>query len=224
MRKTARPVVWEGGRAQSRSPDPIREVFRHGRFEAAFTASKDYANPLTEEVKVEFTGPGGRREEVLAFWDGGRTWKARFSPEQTGTWRYRCVPADPSDTGLSRSGSFQVTAYRGKNELYRRGAPRLAPNRRHFALADGTPWFWLADTAWNGALLSTREEWEKYLADRKAKGFSAIQFVMTQWRAGRQDEAGRVAFTGLDRVAVVPEFFQRMDERLAAINDHGLAA
>jgi len=203
---------------------PHREVFRHGRFEVTLTSVKDYTNPLTEEIKVEFTGPGGRREEVLAFWDGGRNWRVRFSPEQTGAWRYKVVPADPSDAGLSRGGGFQVTPYRGKNELCQRGAPRLAANRRHFALADGTPWFWLADTAWNGALLSTREEWEKYLADRAAKGFSAIQFVMTQWRAGRQDEAGRVAFTGLDRVAVVPEFFQRMDERLAAINDHGLAA
>ena len=29
IRKTVRPVVWEGGRAQSRSPDPITEVLPH---------------------------------------------------------------------------------------------------------------------------------------------------------------------------------------------------
>ena len=200
---------------------PHAEVHRHGRFEVTLTSAKDYANPLTEEVKVEFTGPQGQREEVLAFWDGGRTWKVRFSPEQTGTWKYRVLTSDP---GLSRRGSFRVTAYRGDNQLYRRGGPRLAGNRRHFVLADGTPWFWLADTAWNGALLSTREEWQKYLADRSAKKFSTVQFVMTQWRAGRQDELGRVAFTGLERIAVVPEFFQRMDEKIAAVNNHGLVA
>lgn len=197
------------------------QVHRHGRFELTLTAARDSANPLTDEVRVEFTAPGGQRHEALAFWDGGRTWKARFSPEQTGTWKYRVLS---NDTGLNRGGSFRVAAYRGSNELYRRGGPRLSPNRRYFVLADGTPWFWLADTAWNGALLSTRQEWDRYLADRAAKKFSAVQFVMTQWRAGRQDELGRVAFTGTDRIAVVPEFFQRMDEKLAAVNEHGLVA
>lgn len=200
------------------------EVHRYGRFEVTFTAAQDYATPLTEEVKVEFTGPGGQRHEVLAFWDGGRAWRARFSPEHTGTWKYRVTPSAPSDAGLSRGGSFRVVPYRGRNELYRRGGPRLAPNRRYFVRGDGAPWFWLADTAWNGALLSTREEWEKYLADRAAKKLSAVQFVMTQWRAGRQDEAGRVAFRGTERITVVPEFFQRMDEKIAAVNDHGLVA
>ncbi len=197
------------------------QVHQHGRFEVTLTAAQDCANPLTEEVKVEFTAPGGQRREVLAFWDGGRTLKARFSPEQTGAWKYRVLT---SEAGLNRSGSFRVTAYRGNNELYRRGAPRVSPDCRHFVLADGTPWFWLADTAWSGALLSTRAEWDKYLADRAAKKFSTVQFVMTQWRAGRQDELGRVAFTGTDRIAVVPEFFQRMDEKVAAVNDHGLVA
>ena len=197
------------------TPAAGADVFRYGRFEQSFTSSKDVPNPLAEEVKVEFTSPGGQRQEVLAFWDGGRRWKVRFSPEQAGTWKYE---------GFGQSGQFRVSEYKGRNPLYRRGAPRLSKNRRYFVQADGTPWFWLADTAWNGALLSTREEWEKYLADRSAKKFTAIQFVTTQWRAGRQDERGQVAFTGTDRIEINLAFFERMDQKIQAINEHGLVA
>jgi hypothetical protein len=88
----------------------------------------------------------------------------------------------------------------------------------------GKPWFFLSDTAWNGALLSTNEEWRDYVADRKAKRFTAVQFVMTQWRAGRQDETGAVAFSGANPVRVNPAFFARMDRKFDVLNDAGLVA
>lgn len=88
--------------------------------------------------------------------------------------------------------------------------------------ADNKPWFYLADTAWNGALLSSPDEWKRYLADRAAKTFTAVQFVMTQWRAGRQDAQGQVAFTGSNPIKINPQFFQRMDEKLSAVNNAGL--
>ncbi len=227
------------------------QVFRHGRFEQSFTSARDYANPLKDvEVVVEFRGPDDQREQALAFWDGGRIWKVRFSPEQTGEWRYEVSCSDPTDEGLhGKIGKFRVVEYRGTNELYRRGAPRLSFNHRYFVLgqtrasrwmraapvaregpswdtvhAEGRPWFFLSDTVWNGALLSTREEWQKYLADRAVKKFTAVQFVMTQWRAGRQDELGQAAFTGADRIQVNPAFFRRLDEKLDAVNEHGLVA
>jgi len=201
------------------------DAFRYGLVELGFSSSRDYPNPLIPEVRVEFAGPNGRREEVLAFWDGGRSWKVRFSPEAAGRWSYRVVAPDPADRGLhNRNGRFRVGEYKGSNQLYRRGAPRLAPDRRYFVHADGEPWFWLADTAWNGALLSTRAEWEKYLADRAARKFSVIQFVTTQWRAGHEDELGQVAFTGTEEVRVNPAFYRRMDERVRAVNGHGLVA
>lgn len=201
------------------------QVRRYGIFEATFTATKDYADPIEQEVIVQFDGPGGAREQVPAFWDGGRTWRVRFCPEQTGLWRYRVRAPDTSDAGLhNRTGSFHVLPARGPHDLARRGSPRLSANRRFFVHADGKPWFWLGDTAWNGALASTDEEWERYLADRASKGFTLVQLVMTQWRAGRQDENGQVAFTGVDRIQVNPAFFQRMDRKIGAVNGHGLVA
>lgn len=202
------------------------QVFRHGRFEHSFEAAGDYANPLQNvEVMVEFTGPGGVRQQTLAFWDGGRTWKVRFSPELVGPWSYRTSCSNSSDTGLHRQGgSFRVREYESDNELYIRGAPRPSANRRYLVHADGTPWFWLACTGWNSALKSTGEEWRRYIADRASKKFTAIQFVMTQWRAGRQDELGQVAFTGAGQIAVNPAFFQRLDEKFDRLNDAGLVA
>src|SRR5690606_28021313 len=54
--------------------------------------------------------------------------------------------------------------------------------------------------------------------------FSAIQFVTTQWRAARHDERGETAYDGYDRITIHPEFFDRLDQRVDAINDAGLIA
>jgi hypothetical protein len=196
------------------------QVFRHGRFEQALKAAAEIADPLRGEVLVEFAAPGVAPVDVAAFWDGGRDWKVRFSPEKTGAWKWRVKTAgfEPA------SGAFQAGEYKGANVLYRRGAPRVASGGRHFAHADGTPWFWLSCTGWNAALLSTRQEWDRYLADRAQKRFTAIQFVMTQWRAGRQDELGQVAFTAGGGLRVNPAFFRRMDQKFDALNERGLVA
>ncbi len=202
------------------------EVFRHGRFEYSFQSSVDYDNPVQDaELTVEFVGPGGVTEEVLGFWDGGRTWKVRFSPDLAGPWSFQSRCSNPADRGLHRQGgSFRVSEYEGSNELYLHGAPRLSANRRYLVIGQDRPWFWLACTAWNGALKSTEEEWRRYIADRVEKKFTAVQFVTTQWRAAYEDEAGQVAFTGTDRIAINPKFYQRLDKKFDALNDAGLVA
>lgn len=199
-------------------------VYQYGLFEASFTAAAGYDDPLRDvDVTVEFTAPDGSREQLPAFWDGGRRWVVRFSPNHQGRYTYRSV-SRPADAGLEQSGVFIARRYWGRNELYRSGGPRLSDNRRFLTLDDGHPWLWLGDTAWNGALLSTREEWRRYLRDRAARGFSAVQFATTQWRAGRADENGQVAFTGTERIAIHPDFFRRLDEKFEAVNDAGLVA
>lgn len=112
----------------------------------------------------------------------------------------------------------------------RHGAVRVAPGGTYLQQADGTPFFYLADTAWNGALLSTEAEWAGYLGDRKAKGFTAIQFVMTApWLAALADAEGRMSFHADDALgprayAVNEGAFPRMDDRIRAVNEAGLLA
>ena len=196
------------------------------QFETELTSSRVYENPVQEvRVQVEFTAPSGKRRTVLAFWDGGKTWRVRFSPDETGRWSYQTSCSQQSDKGLhDRSGEFVCGPYLRSNPLYRHGEIRLSENRRYLVQADGTPFFWLSDTVWNGALLSDEKGWDTYLQDRVDKGFTAIQFVMTQWRTATGDAEGRPAFTGKERVSINPEFFQRMDHRIDAVNEHGLIA
>ncbi len=54
---------------------------------------------------------------------------------------------------------------------------RVSHNRRFLTLKDGTPFFWLGDTAWSIFHLLTREEAELYLKDRQQKKFNVIQVV-----------------------------------------------
>ena len=58
--------------------------------------------------------------------------------------------------------------------------PRLkvSDNRRFLVKADGKPFFYLGDTAWELFHRLTREDAERYLKDRAAKGFTVIQAVV----------------------------------------------
>ncbi len=51
----------------------------------------------------------------------------------------------------------------------------VSKNPHFFAYQDGKPFFWLADTAWLLFSKLDRAETEKYLEDRRSKGFTVIQ-------------------------------------------------
>jgi hypothetical protein len=106
------------------------------------------------------------------------------------------------------------------------GPIQVRPGDRYLTHADGTPFFYLADTAWNGPLRSDAADWEIYLADRKAKGFTAIQFIgAAPWSGCYTDAEGQTAFHQVNGSLQPNEkFFKRMDERIAAINRAGLLA
>ena len=54
---------------------------------------------------------------------------------------------------------------------------QVSPDRRHLQRADGTPFFYLGDTAWELFHRLNREEADLYLEDRAKKGFTVIQAV-----------------------------------------------
>lgn len=54
---------------------------------------------------------------------------------------------------------------------------KVSPNGRFLVDADGKPFFWLGDTAWELFHRCDREEVKLYLDNRKAKGFTVIQAV-----------------------------------------------
>jgi len=55
---------------------------------------------------------------------------------------------------------------------------RISENRRYLTTENGKPFFWLGDTGWLLFTKLTREEAEKYLEDRRQKGFNVIQIMV----------------------------------------------
>jgi hypothetical protein len=197
------------------------------KYEIPFLSDKTYENPLYDikYFKTTFISPTGKTNTVHGFWDGDLNWKVRFQPAETGNWTYSTACSDTANSGLhGRTGSFRCEATHSELDIYRRGQIAHPVGTYHLAHADGTPFFWTGCTAWNGALLSTDQEWDKYLSQRAETGYNVIQFVTTQWRGCEADINGQVAFTGSGRIDINPEFFRRLDKKIDDINAHGLVA
>jgi len=198
----------------------------HKVYELVFVSDRDYPNPLFDAgLEVCFTAPSGKKTLVDGFWDGERTWRVRFSPDETGQWRWesRCSVAE--DAGLNGgAGEFVCEPGQGDNPVFRHGPLRLSADRHSLVYADGTPFFWLGDTAWNGVIRGDDANWERYLRTRAEQKFSVIQYVSINWRGDAEDEFGEKACTEQHPIHVNPRFFQRLDKRVAMINEHGLIA
>lgn len=199
------------------------DVSQWGVHEIELTAGRDFASPLYDvELTVEVTGPDGTSRVSDGFWDGGRTWRARFSPDRLGTWTWRTTCA--ADAALDgATGTITCVPYDGDNPVFRHGPVQLGGDGYRLVTADGEPFFWLGDTAWNGALRSADDEWERYLSARREQAFNVVQLVTTQWR-GCQREMPEPAYVEGERLAVNPGLFQRIDRKVAEVNAHGLYA
>lgn len=200
------------------------QVEQNKVFETSFESARDYANPfLDAPVKITFTAPSGKIRTRDAFWDGGRTWRIRFSPDEVGDWRWRSECSDKENKGLhAQSGTFKCAAYTGDNPLYKRGPIRVSKDGFYFEHKDGTPFFWLGDTGWAGVLMATPGEWDHYLRKRKEQGYTLIQVCATHYRSSYKDKAGETFYSTEDGIRINPAFFQRVDDNFAAINRHGM--
>ena len=198
----------------------MKVVPKWGRFEQSFKSSVAYSNALQEAtLTAVFTSPLGETNQVYGFWDGAKTWRVRFSPNQPGRWLFRTICSDGSNQGLhNQQGEFTCTAATGQNRFNQHGPVRVARDRRHFEHADGTPFFWLADTVWSGPLVAHFSDWDFY-----AKARSAQQFTVAQWTvAPGQDRKKQTAFAGSDSIVINPEFFQRLDAKVDTLNRAGI--
>ncbi len=215
-----------------------------GRVDLSFESSRQYGNAVQDaSLRAVFTGPSGQTIAVGGFWDGERSWRVRFKPTAQGTWKWRTECTDASNVGLhGQGGRFECVAPASDHIFAARGPVVVSADARYFAHADGTPFFWLGDTAWDGPLLSSDAEWAHYLKVRVEQGFNTVQWMATQNRAapdgdalgrwayrryrpnsnGGPATAGASAWNPHERIEVVPEFFQRLDKKVDAINAAGM--
>lgn len=69
----------------------------------------------------------------------------------------------------------------------RHGRLKVSENKRFLVHEDGTPFFYLGDTAWELFHRLNRQEADKYLQNRAAKGFTVIQAVALAEVDGHRD-------------------------------------
>lgn len=222
------------------------QVLQWRRWEATLTSARDYSggNPYHDLVlRVVFQRDNpALRIAGAGFWDGGRTFKIRAALPP-GTWRWsttctgttggRACDRPDRDPGLWRSGTFRVLPDSSPDapEIYRRGFLRVAApgteRARFLTYDDGTPFFWLGDTAWQAPVAATPEPWAAYLADRRRKGFTVVQMApATQYEGAITsfepvgDCPGPATPNPCSRW--MPAFWRNLDELVERANRAGL--
>ena len=205
--------------AATRSPQ-FPAVPKWGRFELLLKSSVNYSNPVQEAtLSAVFVSPQGETNKVFGFWDGGKNWRVRFSPDLPGRWNFATSCSDESNAGLeNQAGVFVCIAPLNKTALDRHGPVRVARDHRHFEHADGRPFLWLGDSADDAARRSDLNDWQLYASIRAQQRFTAAHWIV----APGLDARGETAFAATNGLAINVNFFQRLDEKVDALNRAGL--
>jgi hypothetical protein len=96
-------------------------------------------DPDEIDVYAVFTSPSGKEIRINGFYDNYQDadqWKVRFSPNETGRYRYRLFVNNQGGTGASGPGSF--TAVDSGHSGWIRQSEN---NPRYFSHDDGTSWY-----------------------------------------------------------------------------------
>jgi hypothetical protein len=72
----------------------------------------------------------------------------------------------------------QETEWKGPSVDFKHGNLKVSENKHFLVFEDGTPFFYLGDTGWELFHRLNKEETEKYLENRRSKGFTVIQAVV----------------------------------------------
>ena len=106
--------------------------------ELTFHSSKCYDNPFLDvELLAVFINSSGDTIPRPAFWDGGDTWKVRFSPTKLGRWDYKLVGEEVNNFKGNKIGFVNAVKYKGKLSIYKNGFLKISPNKRHFTYDNG---------------------------------------------------------------------------------------
>lgn len=126
------------------------QIEQNRLIELAFVSAKKYENPYRQvHISLVVEEEGGERT-VPGFWDGGQTWKVRYTSAKTGSYRHRTVCSDESNPDLHGvEGRIDITPYAGSNPLYRHGPVRKSADSRYLEHEDGKPRRRSCGARWN---------------------------------------------------------------------------
>lgn len=225
--------------------------------EVEFNSQEQYNNTYSAymdvDVWIELKKSGSASEvyRIPVFWDGGNVFRARLVATSPGTWSWNIIneTVENSDQGfIGESGSFTAVAADVSTNLNNRGFIRVAPNNRTLEYADGTPFFYTADTSWSAltavfgfdqANNITGISFQDYISARKGQGFNGLNVIASfpddtytsLWSSNTWGKkiapSGETPFEmkgpgqSVDYKRIIPEYWQAVDERMQFLADQG---
>jgi len=200
---------------------PARAVERWGIFETTFEAQATDQPWVDVELSATFR-QGDQRMPVAGFWDGGRTFKIRFSPPTVGEWTFETASNQLSLNG--HTGSFNAEPAGGDNH-----GPVNVFKTHYLRFSDGAPYHQFGTTcyAWVHQPEPMQEQTLKTLA---GSPFNKIRFCVfpksysynqnePPWFAFKKATDGKSDFTHPD-----PEFWRHFERRILDLQELDIEA
>ena len=207
----------------------LPRVKKWERFELSFSSKAAFANPYKEgQVSFIMKSPEGKTTLVPGFWDGGTTWKLRFSPAKLGTWSFQSLSKTEDLNG--KNGTFECV----KENEDRKGFIGVQPayqNPRHFSYSNGEPFLPVPILGDIGEFASDMDSpiteknsqqdfarFQRQIDLLAAAGFNRLigGFLI-------QDiKPNRFPFADLKLEALDMSYFQWLDKRVAYCNSKGI--
>ena len=116
------------------------------------------------------------------------------------------------------------TIYTGNPINFDNGRLKVSENNRYLVFEDGTPFFYLGCTAWELFHRLNREEIEKYLENRRQKGFTVIQAVVLAELDGLKtpNAYGEVPLINENPLTPNPRYFEHVDWVIKKAEEKGM--
>jgi hypothetical protein len=104
------------------------------------------------------------------------------------------------------------------------GRLKVSDNKRYLVHQDGTPFFWMGDTAWELFHRLNREEADQYLKKRTEQGFTVVQAVALAEFDGlkEQNPYGETPLLNNDPTAPNEAYFKHVDYIIDKAAEYGI--
>jgi len=118
----------------------------------------------------------------------------------------------------------QLSKWTGEPIDFSRGDIIVSENKRFLVFEDGTPFFWLGDTAWELFHRLSKDETEKYLENRRERGFTVIQAVVLAELDGlnKPNAEGEKPLIDNDPTHINEAYFRHVDWVIKKAEEKGL--
>lgn len=193
------------------------QIGQYEVLELAFTATGG-GDPYTEKgMTATFIGilgeTAGHSMTIGGFWDGGKTWKVRFSPDHPGTYSYTISSSDEGLNGKSGTIAVGVSDRRGRIKVHSKYSS-------YFQWSNGDPFIMIGDTWWCSLFTGSDvrgsfsdSDWNTAVMRRIAQKFNYAHVVV--WLKNNLGELhGQHPFFDDDKDKINPYFFQHIDKRI----------